>query len=115
MLTANFITDEHYFWEEEAVEEQCLKFWRLLQSYASIVWVCQREPTLKKLLKFAKNYNLRIDAVYLILPRKDRKLTFSCIPIENDFGVKFLRSNTPLIGKDERKMVVVSGIVMDRG
>jgi hypothetical protein len=110
------VTNEHYFWAEEPVEEQCLKPWRLLQSYASIVWVCRCEATFKKLAKFAKGNGVRLDAVYLILPRRDRRLlSFSCQAIETDFGVRFLRSNTPLVGREDRRMVVLCGVTVDRG
>jgi hypothetical protein len=87
----------------------------LLQSYACIIWVCQREPTFKKLAKYAKDGNLRLDAVYLIVPRKTKRLTFSCSSIENDFSVRFHRSNTPLVSKEERKMVVLSGVTGEKG
>lgn len=114
-LSANFIIDEHYFWQDEAVDELAAKFWKVLQSYAAIVWLCEREGTAKKLMKFCKANGLRFDAAYLIIPRKGRRsLTVSYQLIENDFAIRFHKSSSPLLIKDERKMIAINGLLVEQ-
>lgn len=114
VMSANLVVDEGYFWGDESVDEQAGKVWKTLQAHASIVWVCQREATAKKLQRFSKANSLRLDAVYLLLPRRNRRvLTVSYHPIEVDFGIRFHKSNSPLLARDEKKMVVVSGLDID--
>ena len=40
VLSVNFILNEFSFWQNEEVEEGCIRFWRELQNYANLVWVC---------------------------------------------------------------------------
>jgi len=56
------------------VDEVVFRIWRKLQDYASIVWVCRKEESLKKLARYSKTYDLRLDGVYLIVPRKNRNM-----------------------------------------
>lgn len=59
-----------------------IKYWRLLQSYANIVWVCHKESTMKRLAKFAKNNKLRLDAVYeIVQSKRERRLMYSCVSL----------------------------------
>jgi len=55
---------------------------------------------LKKLIKYSKANDCRLDGVYLIQQRKNKNmLTVAYNTIENDFGIKFHRSNSPLLSK----------------
>ena len=114
-LSANFVIDEHSFWQEEQVEELAAKNWKVLQNYAAIVWLCQREGTAKKLAKFSKANGLRLDAAYLIVPRKSRKsLTVSYQLIESDFAIGFHKAGSPLLGKEERRLIAINGLQVEQ-
>ena len=81
-LSVNFILNEHYFWGNEQLDETAYKHWKMLQNYSNIAWICQKSASVQKLLKFSKNNNLRLDAVYLILPKKNkRSITVNYSPI----------------------------------
>lgn len=114
-LSANFVIDEHYFWQEEAVDELAAKSWKVLQSYATVVWLCQREGTAKKLARFCKANGLRLDAAYLIVPRRGRRsLTVSYQLIESDFAVGQLKSGSPLRGREERRLIAINGLLVEQ-
>jgi hypothetical protein len=54
--------------------------------------------------------------VYLILGKKNRRsLTVSYHSIENDYGVRFHKSNSPLVTKDEKKLVAIHGLAVEQG
>ena len=40
-------------------------------------------------------------------------LTVSFHAIENDFGLRFHKSNSPLTSKEERKLIVVQGLAVE--
>ena len=73
-LSVNFILNEHYHWQEEQIEESAIKHWKMLQNYSSIAWICQKESSVKKLVKFSKSNGLRLDGVYHILQKKTKKM-----------------------------------------
>lgn len=74
-----------------------IKYWKYLQIYANIVWVCEREDTGNKLIKFAKYNGLRLDAVYQIIRKKNKKmLTVSYHTIEAEYDIKPHKINSPL-------------------
>lgn len=79
------------------------------------MWLCQREATAKKLVKFCKANGLRLDAAYLIVPKRGRKsLTVSYQLIESDFAVGLHKSSSPLLGREERKMIAINGLLVEQ-
>ena len=52
--------------------------------------------------------------MYVIVPKKNRKLlTVGYGPIENDFGIKNFQSNTPSLSKDDKKLIVINGLLIE--
>lgn len=58
---------------------------------------------------------MRLDGIYLIIGRKKKTLTVSYHTIENDYGIRFHKSNSPLVTRDERKMIAIQGLPIDQG
>ena len=79
VISANLILNEHYFWDQENVDDQVAKYWKNLQNYINIAIVCEKYYNCKILLRFFKFYNLKIDGIYLIMPLKQpiKNLTVS--------------------------------------
>jgi hypothetical protein len=86
VLSANFLVNEHSFWEEESVEESAIRYWRELQGHANLVWICSKEGTARKLAKFSRIFNLRLDSVFLLSSKNSKAPTFSCNLIESEYG-----------------------------
>lgn len=111
-ISANFILDETYFWQEQEIEDSAVRHWKMLQNYSNIAWICRKEDTVKKIVKFSKINNLRLDAVYLIVPKKNKiLLTVGYTPIENDFGIKYSHSLLP--SREDKKLVIVNGLLVE--
>jgi hypothetical protein len=86
----------------------------MLQNHSNIVWVCHKQESLKHLLKYSKSNGLRLDAVYVIVPRKNQKLlTVGYTPIENDFIGKSFKNSSPLSPNPETKLVVINGLLVE--
>lgn len=57
---------------------------------------------------------MRLDAVYLIVPHRNEKLlTVGYGPIENDFQIRYAKSSSPLLLKEEKKLVVINGLLVE--
>lgn len=111
VLSVQFILNELSFWEEEEIDLEAVKFWKHLQSYSHMVWICKSENSCKKLLKFSSTNNLRLDSVYQVQPRKNKKcLTVSYHNIEMEFGIRFHSIESPLKPKEQKKLIVVNGL-----
>ena len=85
-----------------------------MQGHANILWVCMKESTVKKLMRFAKIFNLRLDSIYLVSYGKNNKIaTVSYQPVESEYdllSVKVGRGRE----KEEKKMIVFSGVNVER-
>jgi hypothetical protein len=46
----------------------------MLQNYSNLIWICHKESSLKKLQKYSKENNLRLDGIYFIQQRKNKRL-----------------------------------------
>ena len=114
VLSVNFILNEHYLWEEQEVSESAVKHWKMLQRYSTIVWVCLKMDSLKKLTNFAKNNGLRLDGVYLVVQKKSKKLlTVNYSPVEHDFDKNGHNIASPIFSKLDKRMVVINGLLVE--
>ena len=113
VISVNFLANEHNFWEEEPIQDNCIKYWRYLQAHANIAWVCEKEATVRKLVKFSKANNLRLDSVYLLLANnKTIKVpSVSYNLIEAEYGLS--QVVVPAGTRQERKMIIFSGLNID--
>jgi hypothetical protein len=65
-------------------------------------------------VRYSKANDCRLDGVYLVVPKKRNVLTVAFHAIENDFGVRFHMSSSPLSSKEERRLIVVQGLEVER-